>query len=227
VHGPFDAVVAPYCDERLFESEHEGIRDASRCARFSAAQKEHEETLRAAGVTEFLGHHFSHAAGAFYTSGFSEAIVVTYDGGIVCEPWLATVWRGSAGGLTPIRRITRLDGATAAIRYSAVTSLLGFRPVHDEGKVTGLAARGQASGEIVETLERAFSQVPDPAAYYDGRFGRQFAVIRERYPDVDIAASIQAMTEAAVVSLLGECVPNPGESDCVMSGMSCGSSGQM
>src|SRR5207302_8765718 len=111
------------------------VQDRARTHRFVDLQRAHEKTLRDAGTTDFLGHHFCHAAGALYTSGFPDATVITYDGGIVCEPWLATIWVAKDYVLKPVRFLTRLDGATAAVRYSAVTSLLGFRPVHDEGKI--------------------------------------------------------------------------------------------
>lgn len=213
-----DVTVAAYNDASRFEHAHEGIADSKRRGRFSGLQHRHEKELRDVGVTEFLGHHFSHAAGAYYTGGISDALVITYDGGIVCEPWLATVWEGRAGVLRPVRQLTRLDGATAAIRYSAVTSLLGFRPVHDEGKVTGLAAKGQPNGDCIRDLTKAFARQPDPAAYYNGQFSQEYSVLRERYSAPDIAASIQYMTETAVIDLLKECVSDPSNTNCVMAG---------
>lgn len=212
------SIVAPYNDNSQYDIVHKGILDQSRYDKFVHLQRENEKILRNAKVTEFLGHHFSHAAGAYYTSGFSNAVVITYDGGIVCEPWLATVWEGKDRILKPLQQITRLDGATAAIRYSAVTSLLGFRPVYDEGKVTGLAARGKPNEDCIKDLIKAFDSQPDPTTYYSGQFAQDFIIIRKKYSASDIAASIQLMTEDAVISLLSKCVPDPTKLDCVMAG---------
>jgi len=218
VCGNPDRIVASYWDRNGFEKQHEGIFDRARASRLSGVQQTHESTLRDAGVTEFTGHHYSHAAGAFYTSGFADAVVITYDGGISCEPWLATVWIAKGGQLTPLRQCTQRDGATAAIRYSAVTSLLGFRPNHDEGKVTGLAGTGSPSEGCIETLTKAFNVLKEHEAYYNGSLAHLFGNIRQKYSVANIAASIQKMTEDAVTTLLLECVSDPAKTNCVMAG---------
>jgi len=211
-------IVASYNDDAKYKEAHLGITDSVRITRFAGLQRQHEVALRSAGTTAFLGHHFCHAAGGLFTSGFRDAIVITYDGGIVCEPWLATLWEARDNTLKPIRSLTRLDGATAAIRYSAVTSLLGFRPVHDEGKITGLAACGSVNDYCIGELVAAFEKQPEPSTYYNGKFSQDFATIRERYSTADIAASIQAMTEETVLELLAQHVSNPTATNLVMAG---------
>jgi carbamoyltransferase len=83
-------------------------------------------------------HHLSHAASAYYLSGFDECLVVTADG---CGDGLsATVSVGSHGRLRRIREVPA--DASAGLLYSAVTAFLGFRAHRHEGKITGLAAFG-------------------------------------------------------------------------------------
>lgn len=185
--------------------------------------KRHTRILKDLGVSVFLGHHFSHAAGAYYTSGFTDAYVITYDGGISCEPWFATLWKGEQGQLFPLRSLTFADGARAALHYSVVTALLGFAPARDEGKVTGLAAHGTVQESCVDALAKAFSSINHEDAYYSllipgVAFPEQFLRVRQRFSDEDIAASIQYMTETDILAWITHVIDNISEANCLLSG---------
>lgn len=217
-------IAASYSDQYMYDNDHQCAGESTRRTRLAPLQRLHERYLREAGVKQFVGHHYAHAAGAYYTSGFDRAVVITCDGGIICEPWLATVWLGEGRSLMAVRKLTLRDGATAAVRYSAVTSLLGLRPVHDEGKVTGLSSTGTPREDCIEKLSRAFAALGalDPleehAAYYNGRFAQKVGSIREAFTDADIAASIQLMTEESIKRLVKECVSDPQATNCVLAG---------
>jgi carbamoyltransferase len=215
---PPHAVVAPYYDAQQFAHSHERIADTRRRASFAAQIEQHEALLRALGVTHFMGHHASHAAGAYYSSGFDDAIVLTYDGGISCEPWLATVSRGCGRTLKVVRELTFLDGATAAVRYSAVTSLLGFRPIHDEGKITGLVARAAPDDGCCRDLRLSLGALTDLGSHYNGRFAERYSWIAQKYPAAVIASSIQFITTESVIGLLRECVDDPSATNIVVAG---------
>jgi len=91
----------------------------------------HAEVLR-------RDHHMSHAASAYYTSGFDRCLVVTIDGW--GDGLSATVCLGEGGRLT---RLHQTDAANSpGTIYAAVTAFLGFRRNKHEGKITGLAAYG-------------------------------------------------------------------------------------
>lgn len=86
----------------------------------------------------WVPHHLAHAASAAYTSGFSDALVVTLDG----------VGDGFSGSLAVLR-----DGKLASptfiparhslgIFFEFVTQLMNMRELEDEGKVMALAAYG-------------------------------------------------------------------------------------
>ena len=85
-------------------------------------------------------HHASHAASAYYTSGFDpeKALIVTLDG--AGDGLCASVSIVEEG------RLKRISGASSAISpgtyYSAITSHCGFKRLRHEGKITGLAAYG-------------------------------------------------------------------------------------
>src|SRR4030095_1582748 len=84
-------------------------------------------------------HHASHAANAFYTSGFDEALVVTLDG----------YGSGLAGSINVGRggRLARIHGQeyphSLGTFYESVTSALGFTPSRHEGKIVGVAGYGE------------------------------------------------------------------------------------
>lgn len=208
-------IVCPYYDlEDHIQAFHKtGVKLPD-----TARYQKHTTLLKELGVSAFLGHHFSHAAGGYYTSGFNDTIVITYDGGIICEPWLSTIWHGKDGQLHPICKLTRKDGAVAAIRYSGVTTLLGFKPVHDEGKITGLAAYGKVQEDCISILLNAFESTDEPKSYWNGQFAKEFAWIRNQFRDTDIAATIQYMTEQSVLSLIKHYVPDTLSKNCVLAG---------
>jgi len=83
-------------------------------------------------------HHVAHAAGAFYSSGFTEAVCLTLDG--YGEEESARWWLADEGGLS-VRSSIGLPTSLGAL-YQLVTAYLGFRAFGDEYKTMGLAAYG-------------------------------------------------------------------------------------
>lgn len=144
------------------------------------------------GITaplRLVDHHLCHALGAARASGFDEALVVTMDAfGDGCS---GGVWLWQGGRLKGQQRI--LFPHSPALIYGLVTSHLGFSE-GDEGKVSGLAARGDP-GPTAEKLARLFS------VSGEGWRLRRFPTARwlcralaGRRPE-DIAAGVQRCTE--------------------------------
>ncbi len=106
----------------------------------SARMLERELKRVGLGATkiEWVPHHLAHAASAAYTSGFSDALVVTLDG----------VGDGFSGSLSVLRdgKLSSLTLIPArhslGIFYEYVTQLMNMRELEDEGKVMALAAYG-------------------------------------------------------------------------------------
>ncbi len=101
------------------------------------------ENLKKMGLLQKLvryDHHQTHAANAFYTSGFPEALIVTldaYGGGLG-----GSISLGNKDG---IKRLHNLQFPNSlGLYYESITSALGFTPSRHEGKVVGLAAYGDA-----------------------------------------------------------------------------------
>ncbi|MCP4049458.1 MAG: hypothetical protein GY730_01965 [bacterium] len=102
----------------------------------------------------YYSHHDCHAASAFYFSGFDDALVVTWDAGNNSEPWNFTVSRGKGNIL---KRYEQSTNGYPALNYTAITAIMGFTPARHEGKITGLAARGNASSQDLVRLREILS----------------------------------------------------------------------
>lgn len=102
-------------------------------------RKKLRKELGYTGEVEFMDHHQSHAASAFYPSPFDEAAVLTVDG--VGEWKTNQMFHGSDGELEPLKHIEFPD--SLGLLYSTLTAYLGFMVNNDEYKVMGLASYGE------------------------------------------------------------------------------------
>jgi carbamoyltransferase len=91
------------------------------------------------GPIEIVDHHLSHAASAYYFSGFDAAAILTVDG---VGEWPTTSY--SRAGGTTIERFETVDFPhSLGLFYSAITGYLGFEVNEGEYKIMGLAPYGQ------------------------------------------------------------------------------------
>lgn len=98
----------------------------------------------------FFEHHRCHAASAYYPSPWGRATVVTLDG-MGDFSIGGSVSRGRDGRLELLRRSNGYF--SPGHFYMIVTEYLGFTPGRHEGKVMGLAARGDPE-RAYATMER-------------------------------------------------------------------------
>ena len=97
------------------------------------------DVLGYGGAIEIVDHHLSHAASAYYFSGFDEAAVLTVDG---VGEWATTSYCVGAGKeLTLFEEVAFPD--SLGLFYSTITSFLGFKVNSGEYKVMGLAPYGK------------------------------------------------------------------------------------
>jgi carbamoyltransferase len=92
----------------------------------------------------FVRHHLAHAASSFFLSPFEEANVVSLDGSGGQDAGILAIGRGT--DLKVLRYVPR--EASWGELYERFTAALGFKAHSDEGKVMGLAAYGDAHGQI-------------------------------------------------------------------------------
>jgi carbamoyltransferase len=164
----------------------------------------------------FSEHHLSHAASAFYPSPFDDAVILTMDG--VGE------WATTSAGIGNGSRITMLKEIhfphSLGLLYSAFTYFTGFLVNSGEYKVMGLAPYGEPRFTKV-ILDHLIDLKEDGSfrlnqRYFDyctglkmtnDRFAELFGVPARKPEDalqqvhMDLAASIQWVTEEAVARL--------------------------
>src|SRR5439155_18136407 len=103
-----------------------------------------------AGKLRRFHHHDTHAANAFFASGYDRALLVTLDGyGSGC---CGGVYIGDGEGVRMLHRFSFPN--SLGHFYEQVTSGLGFKPSRHEGKIVGLAAYGDAGHLARALLER-------------------------------------------------------------------------
>jgi len=97
------------------------------------------EGLGYEGPIRMFDHHASHAASAFFWSGFEAAAVLTVDG---VGEWATTAYGRGRGAA--IERLEEVEFPhSLGLLYSTITSWLGFAVNDGEYKVMGLAPYGE------------------------------------------------------------------------------------
>jgi len=137
-------------------------------------------------------HHLSHAAAGFQTSPYDHATVVVIDA--IGEWDTISIWAAEydKNGLAKYRRLWRQRyPQSIGLFYSAVTGRIGLRPLDEEYITMGMAAWGQP--RYVDTM-RILSEENlhigiDP-------------MFLNHVPDVDIAASAQAVCEELIYNVM-------------------------
>ena len=164
----------------------------------------------------FSEHHLSHAASAFFPSPFEEAAVLTMDG---VGEWTTTSLAMGSGSKLEILKEIHFPHSLGLL-YSAFTYYTGFKVNSGEYKVMGLAPYG--SPRFAATILEHLIDLKDDGSfrldqsYFDyctgltmtnQRFHDLFGAAPRRPEEpltqfhMDLAASVQAVTEEAVLRL--------------------------
>jgi carbamoyltransferase len=182
----------------------------------------------------FTEHHLSHAASAFYPSPFDEAVVLTMDG---VGEWTTTSVAIGRGNELKIHKELHFPHSLGLL-YSAFTYYTGFKVNSGEYKVMGLAPYGQPKYKqlILDTLmdlkrdgtfrlDLSYFNYCTGLTMVNERFARLFGQ-PVRQPDrdrltqfhMDVAASIQAVTEEVVLRLTRALAAEHGMSNLCLAG---------
>ena len=164
----------------------------------------------------FSEHHLSHAASAFFPSPFDEATVLTMDG---VGEWATTSLAYGTGNHLQVRKEIHFPHSLGLL-YSAFTYYTGFKVNSGEYKVMGLAPYGEPKyaklifDHLLDLKEDGTFRLN--LDYFDyctgltmtnGRFDALFgdpprkSEARLTQREMDLAASIQAVTEEVVLRL--------------------------
>ena len=179
--------------------------------------KIHDKNFNDIDKIFFSEHHYSHAASAFFPSPFKDAIVLTLDG--VGEWATTTVALGKGNKLEMIKEIHFPH--SLGLLYSAFTYYTGFKVNSGEYKLMGLAPYGEPKfkNTILENLidvkeDGSFKLNMKYFNYATGltmtnnKFSELFGEpVRNPKNEkltqfhMDIAASIQSVTEEIIIKL--------------------------
>ena len=166
----------------------------------------------------FFGeHHLSHSASAFYASPFEEAVILTIDG--VGEWATTTVAIGKGHELNIVKEIHFPH--SLGLLYSAFTYYTGFRVNSGEYKVMGLAPYGEPRYKDL-ILDKLIDLKEDGSFRLDQsyfNYATGLTMVNQKFADLfgepvrnpdtdelakfhmDIAASVQAVTEKVVLTI--------------------------
>ena len=193
----------------------------------------------------FSEHHLSHAASAFYPSPFERAAVLTLDG--VGEWATASLALGRGRELQALKEIHFPH--SLGLLYSAFTYYLGFKVNSGEYKVMGLAPYG-APGYADLIREKLMRIAADGSFQLDMRYfdfatgltmtGRRFHALFGGPPRVaesaltqrhmDLAASVQAVTEDIMLRMARHIAAATGENNLCLAGgvaLNCVANGKL
>ena len=181
----------------------------------------------------FAEHHQSHAASAFFPSPFEAAAVLTMDG--VGEWATTSVARGQGNRLEMTKEIHFPH--SLGLLYSAFTYYTGFKVNSGEYKVMGLAPYGEPkyAGKILDNLMdlKDDGSFRLDQSYFDYCTGLRMT--NEKFDDLfggpprgdgelltqrhmDLAASVQAVTEEVVLKLTRSLVAESGARNLCLAG---------
>ncbi len=195
-----------------------------------------------------VNHHLSHAASAYYTSGWDDCLVVVIDG--MGEVHSSTIYHAHNDQIDKLLETPAND--SIGILYSLITLHLGFDFNSDEYKIMGLAPYGDPSRfrsffrEAVERLGDGRIRIPllhlnrgreDRENYGATRRHLQEHLVPRRIPDSaitddhrDVAAALQECLDETMLHLCEHAGRATGQRRLAMAGgvaLNCTSNGKL
>ncbi|WID98772.1 carbamoyltransferase [Bosea vestrisii] len=193
----------------------------------------------------FTEHHLSHAASAFYPSPFEEAAVLTMDG---VGEWATMTLAIGKGSDLKVHKELHFPHSLGLL-YSAVTYYIGFKVNSGEYKVMGLAPYGEPrfAKRMLETLvdlkddgsfqlDQSYFNYGVGLTMTNDKFAALFGE-PVRGPEqlltqfhMDMAASVQAVTEEIVLRLARSIRAETGQKNLCLAGgvaLNCVANGKL
>jgi carbamoyltransferase len=193
----------------------------------------------------FSEHHLSHAASAFFPSPFEDAAVLTMDG---VGEWTTTSVAIGKGNKLEVHREIHFPHSLGLL-YSAITYYTGFKVNSGEYKVMGLAPYGEP--KYAQLIKEHLIDIKDDGSFalnmdyfnyctghtmtnkrFDKLFGgpprRAEAALTQR--EMDLAASIQIVTEEVVIKLAKGIANSTGQKNLCLAGgvaLNCVANGKL
>ena len=193
----------------------------------------------------FSEHHLSHAASAFFPSPFEEAAVLTMDG---VGEWTTTSLAIGKGNNLSVHKEIHFPHSLGLL-YSAFTYYTGFKVNSGEYKVMGLAPYGEP--KYANLIKEHLIDIKEDGSFHldmsyfnyctgltmtNERFDRLFGgpartsegMLTQR--EMDLAASVQAVTEEVVIKLARGIRKSTGQRNLCLAGgvaLNCVANGKL
>jgi carbamoyltransferase len=193
----------------------------------------------------FSEHHLSHAASAFFPSPFEEAAVLTMDG---VGEWTTTSLAIGKSNQLQVHKEIHFPHSLGLL-YSAFTYYTGFKVNSGEYKVMGLAPYGEP--KYVELIKDHLIDIKEDGSFHldmsyfnyctgltmtNERFNQLFggparqseSMLTQK--EMDLAASVQAITEEVVIKLSKGIQKSTGQKNLCLAGgvaLNCVANGKL
>tara|TARA_R100001594_G_scaffold120943_1_gene156668 strand:+ start:11410 stop:13026 length:1617 start_codon:yes stop_codon:yes gene_type:complete len=193
-----------------------------------------------------VGHHQAHAANAFFSSNFEDALIITIDGGGYEDNNFVsacTAWKGKGNKVEPLH-LFPLEKINIGGIWTRVTRYIfklssGWPRGHSAGTVMAMAALGNSERFLDDfykmlTTDLAMASARphnQPKGVYDGNdpehpYLKKWAKLADESEEnkFDIAAALQKATEKYLKGLIGEILQkNPSKNLCLSGGVALNS----
>ena len=193
----------------------------------------------------FSEHHLSHAASAFFPSPYEEAAALTMDG---VGEWTTTSLAVGRGNELRVEKEIRFPHSLGLL-YSAMTYYTGFKVNSGEYKVMGLAPYGEP--RFAKLIKDHLIDIKDDGSFhldmsyfnyctgltmtndrFDALFGGPARTAEGQLTqrEMDLAASIQAVTEEVVIKLARGVRKSTGQRNLCLAGgvaLNCVANGKL
>tara|TARA_R100000008_G_scaffold86882_1_gene82390 strand:- start:8968 stop:10584 length:1617 start_codon:yes stop_codon:yes gene_type:complete len=181
------------------------------------------------GKIVIVGHHQAHAANAFFSSNFEDALIITIDGGgeekegnnVVSAHF--TVWEGSGNKINRVdvlsddgeKKATNIGGFWSRCTKDIFGLSAGYPKGHQAGTVMAMGALGNHKKYFKQFYEHLSSY--NNNQNFDYQKYKELASINENNK-FDVAAALQRATEARIKDLLSEYVGKSKKRNLCISG---------
>lgn len=148
-------------------------------------------------------HHKSHAAAAFQTSPFNEAVAVVVDS--IGEWDTLTLWRcryDSKGNAQYKKYYNYIYPKSIGLWYTALTHFVGLKPLDEEYIFMGMAAYGSPN----KSLKHKLQILLDENINLHKGIPYQYKSLLDKYSNEDISSTAQVILEEKLSSIFTEAV---------------------
>lgn len=193
----------------------------------------------------FSEHHLSHASSAFFPSPFETAAVLTMDG---VGEWTTTSLAVGSGNNLSVHKEIHFPHSLGLL-YSAITYYTGFKVNSGEYKVMGLAPYGEP--KYAKLIKDNLIDIKEDGSFalnmsyfnyctgltmtnrkFDALFGGPPRKLESKLTqrEMDLAASIQTVTEEVVIKLARDVAKSSGKKNLCLAGgvaLNCVANGKL